>query len=289
MNNQSPTRPSPSAYPPTDQTGRPNFPVFIPPSSTSGSFSTDGTDGTTPDDFSTTSFVSTFSETSPNSRPTSSSPDNPDLYNIQNKFPTTYPTTNRYPQNVHPSPDVPTPSYNGIRPNDNRQPPQIPSFNNNNLRPQSPPQLPPTSHGFDQDRYPYPIQGPDPFPGYHPQFQPNYNYPHDQHGFTDDKDSHLPGIYAHNSPGLHYPGSMETYGSGQFAGRYPETDINLTGQGATGYGSGSNEMGNRNPDRNGYSDGSNEMGNRNPDRYPIHGNGYQVTDNSPDTPMTKRE
>lgn len=273
MNNQ-PTRPSPSAYPPTDQTGRPNSPVFIPPSSTSGSFSTDGNDGTTPDDLSTTPFVSSLPETSPNSRPTSSSPDNPDLYNIQNKYPTTYPTPNHnYPQ-IQPSPDVPTPSYNGIRPNDNRQPPQIPSYNNN-LRPQMPPQMPPTSHGFDQDRYPYPIQGPDPFPGYHPQFQSNHNYPYDQHGFTDDKDSHLPGTYVHNSPGLHYPGSIETYGSGQFAGRYPETDINLTGQGATGqgatgYGSGSNEMSNRNPDRNGYG-------------------GYQVTDNSPDTPMTKRE
>lgn len=234
-------RPTQSTFPPTDNTGRPGSTAFVPPSA-SGTYSTDG--GSSAGDFSTTPFGGlTYPETSPNVRP--SSPSSDDLYTIKNTFPTTYPSNNRNPQT----------EVSPTRPPDTNHPP--PSTNNNKI----PPQIPPNS--FEPDRpnihHPYP-SGPDPFPGYHPHVQPHYHYNLD-HDFTDDKDSHFPGTYAHNAPSLHDryypqppPSHIDHYGSGGLyaAGRYPETEINL------GYG-----------------------GNRK--------NGYQVTDNSPDIPMTKSE
>lgn len=250
--NLPPSRPTQSTFPPTDNTGRPMSSVFA-PSSTSGTYSTDGSEGTSAGDFSTTSIGGTsFPETSPNSRPSSLSPD--DLYTIKNNYPTTYPSNNRNPQTTGNQPDDVTPT----RPVDTNRPTL-------NIPPQKP-------HHIEPDRppphHPYPL-GPDPFPGYFPHIHPHYHYNVDDHDYIDDKDSHFPGIYAHNSPSLHdrfYPGAPQPppplihtdhYGSGGLyaSGRYPETDIHLS--------------------QSGYS------GNRK--------NGYQVTDNTPDIPMTKRE
>lgn len=126
-------------------------------------------------------------------------------------------------------------------------------------QPQPPPPHPLAnrpSHHFESDRpdvhHPYQI-GPDPFPDYFPQTHPHYHFNLDHY---DDKVSHhFPGNYAPNAPSMHnsdryYPHSMENfYGP---SGRYPDS---------------------------GYS--------YNPNRK--NGNGYQVTENAPDVPNSKRE
>lgn len=241
--NLPPSRPTQSSFPPTDQTGRPISTSFIPPS-TSGTYSSDGSEGTSSGDYSTTPLggPNYNPEPSPNTRPSSQAPD--DLYNIKNKYPSTYPTNNRHPQTTGNPPEA-SPTQ-----------PTRPIQNNVHVEPEDP-----QSH----IHHPYPI-GPDPFPGYYPQIQPHYHYNLDH---DHDYDSHFPGIYAHNTPSLHdnryYPGAppsshIDHYGPGPgglyAAGRYPESGEQFGGHG--GYG-----------------------GNRK--------NGYQVTDNTPDIPMPKRE
>jgi hypothetical protein len=227
---------------------RPGSSVFIPPS-TSGTYSTDGSDGTTTGDFSTTPLGgSSYPETSPNTRPSSLSPDDPYTINLS-KYPSIYPTTSGNPQNGN-QPEVTITIPGPTQPSDTNRPTQ-------DIRPQIPHDVAPERpHAI----HPYPI-GPDPFPGYFPHAHPHYHYNLD-HDYTDDKESHFPGIYAHNAPSLHdryYPAPpsshIDHYGGLYPARRYPETDVH---SGQSGYG-----------------------GNRK--------NGYQVTDNSPDVPMTKRE
>jgi hypothetical protein len=235
-------RPTQSTFPPSDNTGRPgSSSVFVPPS-TSGTFSTDGTEG----DFSTTPFVgggSSYPDPSSNTRPSSQTPD--DLYTIKNNYPATYPTSNRPQTGTQPEAVAPTHPVEPNRPTHETHPHPIE------------PERPPPHH-------PYPV-GPDPFPDYFPHTHPHYHYDHD---YTDDRDSHFPGIYAHNSPSF-YPGAPQSHinnhygpasgggGGGLYAsGRYPDSDHHL-GQ-AGGY----------NANRK---------------------NGYQVTDNSPDIPMVQSE
>lgn len=247
--NLPPSRPTQSSFPPTDQSGRPVTSVFV-PASTSGTYSTDGGGGSSSGDSSTTSIggSSSYPDTSPNTHPSSQSPD--DLYTIKNNYPATYPTSNRNPQstgNPQPEDAIPTRPIDTNRPQQPNLPPQIP-------QPTEP----------ERPAHPYPLV-PDPFPGYYPHIHPHYHYNLD-HDYSDDKDSHFPGIYAHNSPSLHdryYHGAppshphTDHYGSGGLyaTGRYPEPDMH---PGYVGY----------NANRK---------------------NGYQVTDNSPDIPMTKRE
>lgn len=239
------SRPTQSSFPPSDFNGRPGSSVFV-PSSTSGTYSTDA--GSSTGDFSTTPVDgSSFPDSTSNTRPSSQSPD--DLYTINNKYPATYPTNNRNPQNTgNQSPDEPTPT----RPIETNHPPS-----------DAPKPIEP-SHVHS-----YPV-GPDPFPGYFPHVHPHYHFNLD-HDYTDDKDSHFPGIYAHNSPSLHdryYHGApqphphIDHYGSGGLyaAGRYPEADLHMQQGGGGGGGYGGNRK-----------------------------NGYQVTDNSPDVPMGKGE
>lgn len=213
------SRPTQSSFPPTDVSGRPTSSVFIAPS-TSGTFSTDGSDGTSPGDYATTPLGgSSYPDSGSNSRPSSLPPD--DLYNIRNKYPTTYPSNNRNPQSGNqPDVDIPT------RPTDRPiiKNPQIP----HQIEPD-----PPHVH------HPYPI-GPDPFPGYFPHVHPHYHFSLD-HDYTDDKDSLFPGTYAHNAPSLHdryYPAAPQSphidhYGSGGLypSGRYPDMDHHLSGYG----------------------------------------------------------
>jgi hypothetical protein len=189
---------------------RPSPTVFISP--TQGSYTTD--DGTTSGDFSSSTAIgSTFSSDSSSSD---------DLYNIQNKFPTTYPTENKIPQTIIPSHNVVTIPSN--KPTILNRDPQ-PAHPHHNQRP--PTQINsnrPDPHISSL----YPI-GPDPFPDYFPQPHPPYHFHIDQY---DDKNSHFPGIYAHNAPTMHhqntdrYYAHMDPYGLFP-SGRYPDSGINL--------------------------------------------------------------
>lgn len=200
-------------------------------------------DGSTTGDFSTTPFGgSSYPDTSSNTRPSSLSPEDP---YTANKYPSTFPTANRNPQiGNQPDENIPT------TPTDTNRPP--PSHQNH-------PQ--PVSHDNLPHQPPSYPAIPDPFPDYFPHIHPHYHFNLD-HDYTDDKDSHFTGIYAHNAPSLHnryYPAPsyshIDHYGGLYPAGRYPDSDVHLT---QPGYG-----------------------GNRK--------NGYQVTDNSPDVPMSKGE
>lgn len=245
--NLPPMRPTQSSFPPSDNTGRPGSSVFV-PASTSGTYSTDVNEGTSSGDYSTTPLGGS-GYTGTNTRPSSSSDD---LYNIKNKYPTTYPShnSNRHPQTTGNQPAVVTPT-----PPVDTNPPQQ---DNHPLIPHQPEPEHPLAH------QPYPI-GPDPFPDYLPHVNPPSHHYFLDHDYPDDKHSHFTGIYSHNTPSLHdkiYPGAphsshFDPYGSGGLypTGRYPESDYQL---GPSGYG-----------------------GNRK--------NGYQVTDNSPDVPMNKRK
>lgn len=135
---------------------------------------------------------------------------------------------------------------------ENAKPPKI-NHNHPQMTHQINPDIPIIHHSSS-----YPL-GPDPFPGYFPHIHPHYHYDHDN------KDnSHFLGIYAHNTPSLHdryYPRpQLDSYGSGELypAERYPDPESNM---GQSGY-----------------------SGNRK-----IGSNGYQVTDNTPDISMSKRE
>jgi hypothetical protein len=206
--------------------------VFISPTSGYTTDNTDGSGSTSGDFASTTGSIgSTFSSDLSPTRPD-------DLYNIQNKFPTTYPTTinnhnninnnnnNNIPQVVDQKPEI---HSNPIDNSNNHNP----NHNNNNIgqRPINTkhpqihrPQHPYTSYVPDSPdvHHSYPL-GPDPFPDYFPQSHPHYHFHIDQF----DKDSHFPGVYAphHNAPSLHhntYP-IVDQYGLYP-ASRYPVDD-----------------------------------------------------------------
>lgn len=238
--NLPPARPTSSSFPPSDNTRRPTPTVFISPTS---SYTTDN-DGTTSGDFSSSSVgSSTYSSDVNPTHPIN------DLYDIQNKFPT---TSNRIPQQQNGNQEIPPTPHRPSTIDSKRPVPQ----------PQPSPPHPlanrPSYHHYESDRpdvhHSYPI-GPDPFPDYFPQTHPHYHFDH-----FDDKNSHqFPGIYAPNAPSMHnpdryYPHPMEQFGLYGPAGRYPENGINL---------------------------GSNYNQNRK--------NGYQVTENVPDVPKGKRE
>jgi hypothetical protein len=123
-----------------------------------------------------------------------------DLYNIQNKFPT---TSNRIPQQPNreqeatPTPNRSPPSPPPPPPTDNKRPPSPFHFQK------------PSHHHYESDtpdvHHPYPL-GPDPFPDYFPQPHPPYHFHHLDH--FDEKSSHsphFPGIYAQHAPSLHHP------------------------------------------------------------------------------------
>lgn len=80
--------------------------------------------------------------------------------------------------------------------------------------------------------YPYPSQGPDPFPGYHPMYQ----YPLLFHS-SNEKEHLSPEIYAQNAPSLndkYYPPPPQNgYGTNLFAGRFPEPELNTVSYGNT--------------------------------------------------------
>lgn len=240
-------RPTGSTYPSTDGTSRPSSTIFI-PSPTSSYGSTDGSDGTTSGDFQTTSsFGSTFSSDNNPSRPD-------DLYNIQNiqtKFPTTHPTSNRNPQTIGSQPETLTPTLPTA--SNGQPPPQRQS-----TRPITIPTRPHYESDIPDVHHSYPL-GPDPFPYYSPQAHPPYHFYIDNY---DDKNSHFPtGAYAPNAPPLHpidnrYHPHMTHYDLYP-SGRYPVSGHNL--------------------EQPGYN--SNRK----------NGNGYQVNENSPDVPRPKSE
>lgn len=197
--------PTASTFPQTDGTSRPSSTIFIPSPTSGYSGSTDISDGTTSGDFQTTSIGSTFSS---DSNPTHVD----DLYNIQNKFPTTHPTANRQPSVTSTTPRPPQ--------KESKRPITIP------FRPHYETDSPDVHHS-------YPL-GPDPFPFYSPQAHPPYHYFLDN---FDDKHSHFPtGIYAPNTPSLHHidnrypqpspPHTMTPYDMYP-SGRYPTGGINL--------------------------------------------------------------
>ncbi|XP_070506825.1 uncharacterized protein [Chironomus tepperi] len=215
------TRPTASTFPSTQDTSRPNPTIYVPsPTSSvysSGSTTQDGSDGTTSGDFLTTSLGSTFSSDNNPTRPD-------DLYNIQNKFPTTHPAINRDPQTVGFQPDTSsTPSYHSQKPQKETTRPVV---------------IPPRPH-YETDspdvHHSYPLN-PDPFPFYSPQTHPHYHYFLDNY---DDKNSHFPtGIYAQNAPSLHpidnrYHAHMNHYDLYP-SGRYPVNGINLDNSGYNG-------------------------------------------------------
>ncbi|CRL04014.1 CLUMA_CG017132, isoform A [Clunio marinus] len=250
--NLPPSRPTQSTYSPSD--GGPTSSVFS-PASTSGTYSTDGGDGTTTGDFATTPIGSSnYPEPASNNQPSSQSPD--DFYNNKNNYPSTYPSSNgNHPTGNQPEAFPPTrptrPIITNHKPSSSDKDPP-PTHTNNKIEQTKP-------------VYPFPI-GPDPLPGYFPYTQSNFNYNPHNFVYTDDKDSHFPGIYSHNAPSssMHdrfYHGAPPSssnvghYGSGGLyaSGRYPESGQH--------YGF------------NGYND------NRK--------NGYEVIDNTPDVPITK--
>lgn len=210
MTNLPPARPTSSSFPPPDNTNRPSPTVFASPTS---SYTTDN-DGITSGDLSSSSIgSSTFSSDDNPTRPD-------DLYNIQNKFPT---TSNRIPQ----------------QPSGNREPDVMPSTplppppNNQQQHHHQKPHINRPPHTFEPDRpdvhHPYPL-GPDPFPDYFPQPHPHYHFQLDHH-FDDKNSPHFPGIYAPNAPSQHnsdryYPHPMEQFGLYP-SSRYPESGMNL--------------------------------------------------------------
>ena len=230
--------------------------IFIPPSATSlGVYgSTDGSEGTytsTPVDFSTTPFNSY-----PETRPSNSATE--ELYNIKNTYPNTITSTNRIPFDSASY----TPSNIPTKPTDNRQP--------------SYPGHEPTVDVYENNRYPYPSQGPDPFPEYHPMYQ----YPLLFHSHND-KGHFNPDVYAQNAPSLndkYYPpppvSSENGFGSNVYGGRYPEPELNTVNYGNINRYPEHNSFGARQPD-------SNSNGN-------IGNNGYFVSEESQEA-QTKRE
>lgn len=263
----------PGTFPPTDNT-RPATSNFIPPSSTIGTYPTDGSDGTTGTvDFSTTPYGSSFPPDP------SSSPE--DLYTIKNKYPTTLPATSNVPTSNNPTAN--TPSTPGQPPNYGSKPtePQYPTQPHFRPKPDKPSHCikcinyPPTSGhsdvdrdrdrdripSGDRDRYPYPVQGPDPFPDYHPQYHPMFSYPLMYgHGYPSDREYESYPSYPQPIPAPHPddfglpPGHPSL-----FAGRYPEPDMNAILP-PTGYGSGGYGGGNRYPEGPGQQPGGNYYG-----------------------------
>jgi hypothetical protein len=206
-------------------------------------------EGTTSGDFSSSSMgSSTFSSDVNPTRPD-------DLYNIQNKFPT---TSNRIPQQPNREQEAtPTPHRPPPPP-----PPQSPP--NDSKRPPSQFHLqrPSPHHHFESDtpdvHHPYPL-GPDPFPDYFPQPHPPYHHYLDHFDEKSSHSPHFPGIYAQHAPSLHHPDryyshhpidqqNYNVFPSG--GGRYPDNGVAY------------------NPNRK---------------------NGYQVTENAPDMPNGKGE
>lgn len=254
--------------------------------------------------------------------------------------------------------------------NENNNPPaNVPSNGQQPLRPQLPPDHPcsfcsqshkkpvrperPSDHpydghnmpgpynpdrNFDRDRYPYPPQGPDPFPGYRPDINSILYYPGYGPAYPMEREYDM---YAHNAqpypiPAPPMPIPDAGYGpSMSFAGNYPDSDMNAihhsggsyggqnsfpgghnypssnqgpatypagypSNQGQHGYPSSHNNqgqgayggnsqpsIGNRFPDYN--NQGNQPSGNRQPSGNANGTSGYNVVEQTPDTPMKKSE